>query len=246
MVRHLVWAVREVTSRWVSAPTSFRLRPSLLLLLVACGYQPRLHPRADALARPIPPALTVDLQLPLGGELLGVEPSVERPPGSVAIGTFSGPTSTVLGRVVGVTRVGEQIGVLDAQTMTLRVFDLSGEPLYDLGARGQGPGEFMSPRAVQGLGEGAFVVFDGAGRVTRFDAAKGAPPQTLLRFDGLLESGCVLGGDIFVHGLRPGDDRVVHRYDSAGHYLGSFGELYRTVNRVVLMHVALGPDRVHA
>ncbi|HSW31398.1 MAG TPA: hypothetical protein VLH75_18065 [Longimicrobiales bacterium] len=80
-----------------------------------------------------------------------------------------------------VTRMDGQIGVLDAQSMTLRVFGLDGEPLYDLGAKGQGPGEFMSPRTVQGVEEGAFVVFDASGRVTRFDAERAALPRTLLR-----------------------------------------------------------------
>jgi hypothetical protein len=240
-VGHRSFSARSGFHTTSGAMTYCRPRAIPLLLLVACSQQPRLHPRADALARPTLPALMVDLEASNGGGPSPVPPpSAETSPSPVVIGTFSGRSSTVLGRVVGVTRVGGQIGVLDAQTMTLRVFSLDGMPLYDLGAKGQGPGEFMSPRAVHGLGEGAFVVFDAAGRVTRFDAKPGAPPRTLLRFDGLLESGCVLGDDIYVHGLRPGDDRVVHRYDSVGHYLGSFGEMYRTENRVVLMHVTLG------
>ena len=210
-----------------------------LLLCLACE-RPLLHPRADELVRPIPAVLTVDLgrweddQPPLGPPVSDTSPS------PIGIGTFGGPSGTVLGRIAGVVRVGEQIGVLDAQTMTLRVFGLEGKPMYELGARGQGPGEFMSPRAVQGLDGRAFAVFDATGRVTRFDAHEGASPETLVRFDGLLEGGCVLGDDIYIHGLRPGDNRVVHRYDSRGHYLGSFGEMYRTESRVVLMHVALG------
>ena len=224
----------------VGAKTRRRPRAILLLLLAACGGRPHLHPRDDALVRPTPPALTVDLKASGGDEASQIPPSAETSPSPVAIGTFGGPSGTVLGRVVSVTRMDGQIGVLDAQSITLRVFGLDGKPLYDLGAKGQGPGEFMSPRAVQGLEEGAFVVFDASGRVTRFDAERGALPRILLRFDGLLESGCVLGDNIYVHGLRPGDDRVVHRYDSDGHYLSSFGEVYRTQNRVVLMHVTLG------
>lgn len=210
-----------------------------LLLVLACGEHPLPHPRGDSLARPIPPALTVDLGVP-GGDELPIHPLGADGSSLVVIGTLGGSSRTVLGRIAGVARVGEQIGVLDAQTMTLRVFGLDGRPLYTLGTRGQGPGEFMSPRSVQASDGKAFVVFDATGRVTRFDAREGAPPQTLMRFDGLLEGGCMLGDDIYIHGLRAGDDRVIHRYDSRGHYVGSFGEMYRTKSRVVLMHVALG------
>lgn len=228
--------------RFVRIRQVFRCVPLAvpLLLTVGCGQQPSRHPRADALVHASPPALSVELPA-LGDDEPATSPLTSDTSRSGAvIGTVGGSSSTVLGRVVGVARVGEQIGVLDALTKTLRVFDTDGKPLYNLGADGHGPGEFISPRSVQALGGRAFIVFDGAGRVTRFDAQDGASPETLLQFDGLLEGGCVLGNDIYIHGLRPGDDRVVHRYDLGGRYRGSFGEMYRTESRIVLMHVALG------
>ena len=58
-----------------------------------------------------------------------------------------------------------QIYVVDAQAVSVKVFDANGEYLRELGGEGQGPGEFQRPRSVVTVGD---VVIVGASRNARW------------------------------------------------------------------------------
>jgi len=51
----------------------------------------------------------------------------------------------------------ERFFVLDWQVPAVRVYDLAGEHLLDVGREGEGPGEFRYPADLAVTGEGDFV-----------------------------------------------------------------------------------------
>ena len=64
----------------------------------------------------------------------------------------------------------DRIYVLDNQIATVRVYDLAGRHLMDIGGRGQGPGEFMFPEHLAIDPDGTIFVRDGAlARLTIFE-----------------------------------------------------------------------------
>lgn len=125
-----------------------------LVLLIACGSseaacQDTLHVAADG------PALW-------GSELtLDLE---------VRIGVLEGRSEETFGRVVGVA-IGPsgEIVVADGQVPVIRVFDVAGQYLRDLGREGQGPGEYRQPLAIKRTPSGGVAAWDpGNTRVTVF------------------------------------------------------------------------------
>ena len=81
-----------------------------------------------------------------------------------SIGVESGSEEYLLGYVGGVFATDEHIYVLDTQAPQVRMYDLAGEHVADLGKGGQGPGEYSMPW---------FVAADSAGRVFVLDAGNG-------------------------------------------------------------------------
>lgn len=73
-----------------------------------------------------------------------------------SIGVEAGATEYMLGSVGGVYATDEHIVVVDRQVPAVRVYDLDGNHIRDLGQEGQGPGEYTYP---------SLVVGDAAGRV---------------------------------------------------------------------------------
>lgn len=62
-----------------------------------------------------------------------------------SIGVDTGEDAYMLGNVEGVAVAGERIYVLDRTVAKVRVYDLSGRHLMDIGRPGQGPGELENP-----------------------------------------------------------------------------------------------------
>ncbi len=71
----------------------------------------------------------------------------------VSIGVLDGADEYVLGDVASLAADDERIYVLDRMANTVRVYDLSGQHLFDIGGPGDGPGEFRRPW-VLGLADG--------------------------------------------------------------------------------------------
>lgn len=72
----------------------------------------------------------------------------------VSIGVLDGADEYVFGDVASLAADDERIYVLDRMANTVRVYDLSGQHLFDIGRPGDGPGEFRRPW-VLGLADGA-------------------------------------------------------------------------------------------
>lgn len=85
-----------------------------------------------------------------------------------SIGVDSGAEPYLFGNVVGVGVADDRIFVLDAQVHLVRAYDLDGNHLTDLGAQGQGPGEFERPTGLA-VAPGRLYVRDPRnGRITVF------------------------------------------------------------------------------
>jgi len=85
----------------------------------------------------------------------------------------------MLGQVTGVWAAAGRIYVVDSQVPTVRVYDWGGGHLFDIGRKGEGPGEFiMQPAAVATLPNGDVVVSESGARLHRF-TPDGTPVQTL-------------------------------------------------------------------
>ncbi len=82
----------------------------------------------------------------------------------VSIGVESGDDAYMLGSVRAIIEDGGEIFVLDQQVPIIRVYDLSGQHLRDIGAEGNGPGEFERPES---------MVIDPAGRLFIRDPRNG-------------------------------------------------------------------------
>ena len=65
-----------------------------------------------------------------------------------SIGATDGPDEYLLGSVQSLYAGNDQILVLDRQVPTLRVYDMEGRHIRDIGRKGGGPGELESPRSV--------------------------------------------------------------------------------------------------
>lgn len=94
----------------------------------------------------------------------------------VRIGSIEGRSEETFGRVAGVA-IGPsgEIAVADGQVPVIRVFDVAGQYLRDLGGKGQGPGEYRQILAIRPTPSGGVAIWDpGNTRVTVFsiDGAK--------------------------------------------------------------------------
>ena len=72
----------------------------------------------------------------------------------LSIGVESGADEYMFGRVAGIAVQDDRLYVLDSQVPTVRVFDLNGNYLLDIGQEGQGPGEYERPNAIDVGSEG--------------------------------------------------------------------------------------------
>ena len=71
----------------------------------------------------------------------------------------------------GVATDGDRIYVTDRAASVVRVYDMEGQYLKDLGGQGQGPGEMASPKGIGIAGDGRILVQDNrARRIHVFDA----------------------------------------------------------------------------
>lgn len=100
-----------------------------------------------------------------------------------SIGVDAGEDPYMLGSVAAVWATDDEIYVVDRQVPALRVYDMSGRHLRDIGAEGSGPGEFREPGSMVIGPEGRIYVRDyGNDRITVFSPA-GEEIGTL-RLDG--------------------------------------------------------------
>jgi hypothetical protein len=147
-------------------PTLLALAIILLpiaLLPIACSYE---SPEADSTAWQ-GTITTEDGVTTVVNESGSVWGGTARLIEEASIGVAEGEAAYMLGGVGGIAAFGPHIFVLDMQVPIIRVYGESGVHVRDIGARGQGPGEFERP-AEMALGpDGRLYVKDG-NRVTVF------------------------------------------------------------------------------
>jgi hypothetical protein len=80
-----------------------------------------------------------------------------------SIGVETGAPEYMLGSIAGLWIDDEEIYLIDTQVPIVRVYDLDGRHLRDIGAEGQGPGEYERPRSVLVGPDGRVYVSDAGG-----------------------------------------------------------------------------------
>ncbi len=89
-----------------------------------------------------------------------------------SIGVEAGGDEYMLGEVAGLAATTDKIFVIDRQVPALRVYDHRGVYLYDIGAPGQGPGEFQEPSSIAIASDGRlFLRDDDAHRIWMYSQA---------------------------------------------------------------------------
>ncbi len=89
-----------------------------------------------------------------------------------SIGVEAGADEYILGEVAGLAATTDKIFVIDRQVPALRVYDHQGGYLYDIGAPGQGPGEFQEPSSIAIASNGrVFLRDDDAHRIWMYTQA---------------------------------------------------------------------------
>jgi len=88
-----------------------------------------------------------------------------------SIGVAAGADEYMFGQVASVFADEGHIYVVDSQVPTVRMYTLDGSFVHDLGAKGQGPGEYRWPTIVAAGEDGrVFVVDMGTRRINIYDA----------------------------------------------------------------------------
>ena len=87
---------------------------------------------------------------------------------TLSIGVGSGDEPYLLGEVRDIGVTADRIYILDSQISKVRVYDLAGSHLFDVGRSGDGPGEFARPWAMGIDPDGRLIVQDYT-RVSVFD-----------------------------------------------------------------------------
>ena len=94
-----------------------------------------------------------------------------------SIGVENGAEEYLFGSVGGVWATEDRIYVVDPQVPVVRVYDFFGAHLFDIGRRGQGPGEYENPWGIATKPNGEIVV-SGVGDRLNVYAPDGTPVQT--------------------------------------------------------------------
>lgn len=142
----------------------------------------------------------------------------------IIIGVRDGPRCEMFGSITDVDVDAEgRIFVLDGMDHVVRVFDSTGECLFDVGRQGAGPGEFRMPEQIGVTRSGRLLVLDpGNTRIEEFDVSGDAPERigsTRLDVRGI--SLCTMEDRRFLGMFR--QERMVAELDESGSFLQRFG-----------------------
>jgi len=103
----------------------------------------------------------------------------------VSIGSSEGDDAYLFGRVRSITCDGERIFILDAAVPVVRVYDLEGRHLTDIGREGDGPGEFRRPRSITiNPADGTLFLRDGQNSRINIYSPQGDPLGQWRLFSG--------------------------------------------------------------
>ncbi len=221
----------HVAERHVSRSAASRALAGLLsLAVVACGG----GSDGDAAVAGVPwesettTEGNVTTVRTIAGSVWGGPARVEE---VLSIGVDQGDEQYMFGRIQGVAGTGDRVYVLDASIPAVRIYDDHGQHVSDVGAEGDGPGEFRRPDALLVGDDGRIFVRDSnQGRITIFDA-EGTFIETWP-----LDQGFVIGGSAMV---QTADGKVYSP--------GRVGEMpeqmdMRSIGRIQMGMVPRGPE----
>jgi len=123
---------------------------------------------------------------------------------------------------------GQEILVVDRQTIEVRRYSQDGRWLGNVGRLGEGPGEFQSPKVVCVDASGRIYVGGHPSWVEVFEA-DGTPSHRiqLVTQDSVSSIAVDSEGFLFVVSFDLTTETMIHRYDArTGDYLGSFGDSF--------------------
>lgn len=127
------------------------------------------------------------------------------------VGRLDGPEHEALGRIGGVTFVGDGLAVSDSHTNRIHWYDRSGQHVISAGGSGGGPGEFEAIHSLGVLPDGTVAALDLAGSIEFFSADGEATEG--VRFPGYPREMCVLDSTLVVLGTHGDLDRPLHLTD---------------------------------
>ncbi|MFL5383491.1 MAG: hypothetical protein ACJ8GN_13310 [Longimicrobiaceae bacterium] len=158
-----------------------------------------------------------------------------------SIGALEGTPAMVFGMVEDVaTDEAGRFFVLDSRYNNVRIHDASGTPVGSFSGPGRGPGELVSPEALERDRQGRIVVADRY-NVIKFFAPRGESfalaGAIAVRF--VPEDFCLLGDRIYVQGIAAAG--MIHAFTAAGTPIRSFGQPYRSANWLVRNQLSDGP-----
>lgn len=203
-----------------------------IALLLACitgcndGAPARsVHPDRRYLTYPNPPAIAT----------LGPQRTATNLALGVIVGDSAGPADSLFGKIVDVRFDGAgRIITLDGRLAKLRIYSASGELLQQLGRPGPGPEEFADPLSLAFDNQEIFVgSLDRTVKVFRLEGDRYRWARTLL-VGTAPKSMCAIHGRLYVNGPGLDDASVVMVFDTRdGTRLASFGQVYRSANRLI-------------
>ena len=103
----------------------------------------------------------------------------------ISIGSLGGDDADLFGQIRSITCDGKRIFVLDDTVPVVRVYDLNGQHLTDVGRGGDGPGEFRRPRSMAiNPADGTLFVRDGQNSRINIYSPEGNPLGQWRLFSG--------------------------------------------------------------
>lgn len=219
------------------------------LVVTACSHfsesPNQRHPVAEGLVHPAVPSASVTIgdssvDVPAGLQELANRLRSASP--QLQVGVMDRPHEQVFGKIedVAIDSYGRLI-ILDSQDRTLRVFDRDGGLLQVVGRYGLGPGEFAHPRAVELGPDGGLYVLEVRGRVSMFDAGKDSISFRRMFETGVgIHDGCIMNGRLYLHATGLEQGHTIQSYTLGGQPIDSFGQVYRTENRIVREQLSTG------
>jgi hypothetical protein len=152
----------------------------------------------------------------VGGWSVSPEPILQ-------IGAMDGDEAYLFSRISGAAKLSDgRIAVADNRAWNLRIFSATGEHLHTFGGRGEGPGEFNSPRLLGTLTGDTLVVVDSRlRRINLFHPEEGfirsATASTEIP-SILLTEGMFSSGSVMIQRMVFGEDRSGGYARQATHY----------------------------
>ena len=151
----------------------------------------------------------------------------------------------MFGRIIDVEHDQKgRIFVLDEVNTEVRVFSPEGVYLFSVGAKGEGPGEFLNPEWIALDEQDTLYVADRRRRIEVFApyGEQYAYVRTIILPISPIGGLCVNDTSIFIHSdVMEKDESLIYHLDKDGNIVNKFGSLeYHSDEPIVLMYITRG------